>query len=178
MKINEYELSCENKRRYTKLDTVKVLGKDYDLVVEYKLIKTPSLNFEKNEIQVSLPLSFKKMENSQTVTTIMEKMYEKLAEKEIENAMEKTRVLLDGIAPEDYSIERMKNPLTLAKCIDNKIIVNPDIVMHNRKLIEYIILHEFCHLKYKNHTKAFYNMIKTYMPDYEKIAKGLNGIAY
>ena len=174
-KINEYELSCENKKRYTKIETVKVLGKDYDLEVLYKMIKKPSLSFENDKIQVVLPNQFKKMENQEIVTILMNKMYEKIAQKEIEDVMEKTRILLD-FAPEDYEIKRMEN--RIAKCIDKKITINPDIVMYSKDIIEYVVLHEFCHLKYKNHTKSFYNMLKTYMPNYEEKAKELNGIAY
>ena len=174
-KLKEYEISCENKKTYTKIETVKVLGKDYDLEVQYKMIKTPSLSFENSKIQVVLPNQFKKMENAEIVSILMNKMYEKIAEKEIENSMEKTRLLLE-IAPEDYEIKRMEN--VLAKCKEGKITINPDIVMYSRDIIDYIILHEFCHLKYKNHTKSFYNMLKTYMPNYEEKAKELNGIAY
>ena len=174
-KLKEYEISCENKKTYTKIETVKVLGKDYDLEVQYKMIKTPSLSFEDSKIQVVIPNQFKKMENAEIVSILMNKMYEKIAEKEIENSMEKTRLLLE-IAPEDYEIKRMEN--VLAKCKEGKITINPDIVMYSRDIIDYIILHEFCHLKYKNHTKSFYNMLKTYMPNYEEKAKELNGIAY
>lgn len=174
-KLKEYELSCENKKTYKKIETVKVLGKDYDLEVQYKIIKAPSLSFESNKIQVVLPNQFKKIENAEIVSILMNKMYEKIAEKEIENTMEKTRLLLD-IAPEDYEIKKMEN--ILAKCKEGKITINPDIAMYSRDIIEYIVLHEFCHLKYKNHTKSFYNMLKTYMPNYEEKAKELNGIAY
>lgn len=174
-KIKEYEISCENKKVYTKIETVKVLGKEYDLTVQYKMIKAPSLSFQDNQIQVVLPNQFKKMENNEMVTILMNKMYEKIAEKEIENAMEKTRLLLN-IAPEDYEIKRMDH--VIAKCKEGKITINPNIVMYSKDIIEYIVLHEFCHLKYKNHTKSFYNMIKTYMPNYEEKEKELNGVAY
>ena len=102
-------------------------------------------------------------------------MYEKIAEKEIENAMEKTRIMLD-MAPEDYEIRKIEN--TLAVCKNKKITINPEIVKYSRDVIEYIVLHEFCHLKYKNHTKSFYNMLKTYMPNYEKIEKKLEKVSY
>ena len=112
------------------------------------MIKTPSLSIENNKIQVVIPNQFKKMENQEIVSILMKKMYEKIAEKELENVMEKTRLLLD-IAPEDYEIKEMEN--TIAKCKEGKIIINPNIVMYSKDIIEYIVLHEFCHLKYKNH---------------------------
>ena len=80
--------------------------------------------------------------------------------------MEKTRLMV-GFAPEDYEIVEMKD--CLAKCTDDKkILINPRIIKYDRKIIEYIILHEFCHLKYKNHTKSFYNLVERYVPDYSK----------
>ena len=105
----------------------------------------------------------------------MDKMYEKLAEKEIERAMEKTRILTN-IAPEDYKIVKMEK--ILAKCKEQNITISPEVAMFSRETIDYIVLHEFCHLKYKNHTKSFYNMLKTYMPNYEEKVKELNGMSY
>ena len=33
-------------------------------------------------------------------------------------------------------------------------------------LTEYVIIHEFCHFKYPNHSKKFYDYVKIYCPDY------------
>ncbi len=174
-KIKEYEESCQEKTNNRKVETIKVLGKNYDVQVQYRILKTPSLTFENNRIQVILPMQFKKLENTEVISILMNKMYEKIAEKEIERAMEKTRLLLE-LAPEDYTIKRIEG--VLAKCKEGIITVNPNIAMYRRDIIDYIVLHEFCHLKYKNHTKSFYQMLKTYMPNYEEKAKELNGIAY
>ncbi len=115
------------------------------------------------------------MNNDQIVKMLIEKMYDMVAKKEIERAMEKTRIIM-GIAPENYEIVRLKN--NIAKCVNKNIIINPDIVMYNRETIEYIVTHEFCHLKYKNHTKSFYDMLKSYIPNYEKLEEELNKISY
>lgn len=174
-KIKEYEIACEEKNKYTKLKTIKVLGENYDLVINYRKIDVPSLEFAKNQIQITLPIKFKNIENTELVNILMEKMYAKIAEKEIERAMEKTRIMLE-IAPEDYEIKNIEG--SIAICKDKKIIINPNIVMYSKDVIDYIVLHEFCHLKYKNHTKSFYNMLKTYMPNYEEKAKEINGNSY
>ena len=95
-------------------------------------------------------------------------MYEQIAKVEIERAMEKTRLLL-GFAPEDYEIKNMKKEV--ARCIENKITVNTKIVMFHRNIIDFIILHEYCHLKYKTHSKNFYRMIEKYEPNFEEYEK-------
>ena len=69
-------------------------------------------------------------------------------------------------APEDYSIEEMKS---ISKCTkDGKIIINPEIIKYDKEIIEYIILHEFVHLKYKTNSKGFNKMMIEYMPNYKK----------
>ena len=65
---------------------IQVLGNEYDLLVQYKNIKTPSLSFKEQKIEVLLPNKFKKMENTEIVNILMNKMYEKIAEKESQNA--------------------------------------------------------------------------------------------
>ena len=121
---------------------------------------------ENNIIKVNLPKKYKKIYNESMTDILIDKMYFKIAEKELEGIMEKTRLMV-GFAPEDYEIVEMKD--CLAKCTDDKkILINPRIIKYDRKIIEYIILHEFCHLKYKNHTKSFYNLVERYVPDYSK----------
>jgi predicted metal-dependent hydrolase len=40
-------------------------------------------------------------------------------------------------------------------------------------LIDYIILHELCHIKQKNHGKGFYDLLETFLPDYKNLQKEL-----
>lgn len=40
-------------------------------------------------------------------------------------------------------------------------------------LVEYVIIHEFCHFKYPNHSKSFYLYVSKYCPDYKKRVKQL-----
>lgn len=156
--------------------TVKVLGKDYSFKVNYKNIKGPILSLEENKIKITLPIKFKKTDLSPILKHLIKKMYMTLAEKEIEMAMEKARQSLN-FAPEDYEIYELND--VLGKCtFDKKIIINPDIVMFDRKIIEYVVFHEFCHLKYKNHTKKFYELIEKHIPEYSKYAKIINTFQY
>lgn len=174
-KLNEYEEAHKDKKEYVKLKNVRVLGQNYDLAVKYKLIDAPNLSVEQSRILVTLPYKYKKLKNDELVEMLINKMYDMVAKKEIERVMEKTRILVN-MAPEDYEIKRMKN--TLALCINEKITINPDIAMYSKEVIEYIVLHEFCHLKYKNHTKSFYDMVATYIPNYELYANEISKLKY
>ena len=161
-KIKEYE-----DQNIPNIQCVKIFGKNYDVKVEYKNIKTPELNIRENsEIEIILPNKYKKIGNEQILKMSIEKMYEQIANQEIDNIMEKVRIML-GIAPEEYVITKMNN--TLGKCTDGKIIfINPELMKYKKEIIEYVIAHEFCHLKYKTHGKRFYQILEKNIPEYKK----------
>ncbi len=146
---------------------VPVLGIDYRVKITYKNIKVAELNIENKTIKISLPNKYKKTNNKVILDLAIEKMYEQIAKVEIENVMEKMRIML-GFAPEDYEIKKLKNKL--GKCENQKITIHPEIVKYSREIIEYVVLHQYCHLKYKNHCKSFYELIAKYQPDYEEFS--------
>ena len=144
---------------------VPVLGTDYKVKIIYKNIKIAELDVEDKIIKISLPNKYKKANNERILDIAIDKMYEQIAKVEVERAMEKTRILL-GFAPEDYEIRKMSEEL--GRCEENKITINPEIVKYDREVIDYIVLHEYCHLKYKSHCKSFEKMIEKYEPNYKK----------
>lgn len=144
---------------------VPVLGTDYKVKIIYKNVKVAELDVEDRIIKISLPNKYKKANNERILDIAIDKMYEQIAKVEVERAMEKTRILL-GFAPEDYEIKKISD--LLGKCEENKITINPEIVKYDREVIDYIVLHEYCHLKYKSHCKSFEKMIEKYEPNYKK----------
>ena len=49
-----------------------------------------------------------------------------------------------------------------------KIILNPELIKAPIVCINYVILHELCHLVHHNHSKAFYRLLENFMPDWQK----------
>lgn len=157
------------------IKTAKIFGIGYELKISYKYIKSPKLEIKNKEIEIYLPNKYKKIDNTVIVELLLDKMYEAIANKEIDNIMEKVRTTLK-FAPEDYKI--MKLDKRLGKCLANRIIINPEIVKYRKEIIEYIIFCEFCNIKVKRHSKKFQEMIKTYIPNYENYEYELIGIQY
>ena len=163
-KVQEYQ---EKNNIYTEKGSINILGVTHTIHLYYKHVTSPNINLINHNIEVTLPNKYKKMDVSEILNILIEKLYCKIAQQEIERAMEKIRLMV-GFAPEDYSIQKLENNL-LGTCIteDKKIIISPEVVKYNRKTIEYVVLHQFCHLKYKIHAKGFWQMVKKYMPDYK-----------
>ena len=152
---------------------VKIFGEEISVKVFYSKIQNPELNLNGNIIYVNLPKKYKKIKNLEIVKIAIEKMYDEIARIEIEKAMEETRIMLKGLAPENFEIKRISNKLaTMTK--DKTLIINPEIVKYSKQVLKYVILYEFCHLKYKTNCKSFYEMLKNYMSNYEEYNYVLN----
>ena len=164
-KLKEYQ---EKNNAYTDKGSISILGVTHKICLYYKNIKTPTINLVNHSIEIFFPNKYKKMDTAQILNILIEKLYAKIAEQEIEQIMEKVRLMV-GFAPENYFIKKIENNM-LGTCITEKqeIIISPDIVKCDRKTIEYIVLHQFCHLKYKIHSKGFWQMIEKYMPEYKR----------
>ena len=170
-KIEEYQ---QQNMVYSDKGNIIVLGASHQVRLYYKSVDAPSINLVNRTIEVVLPNKYKKIETAQVLKILVDKLYEKVAEQEVERAMEKTRLLL-GYAPEDYEVKKMANNIMAHfSSEEQKISINYNIAKYNRNVIDYIVLHEFCHMKYKIHTKNFWKIIAKYMPSYERILKGLS----
>ena len=174
-KLEEYE---ESKKAVIAPDKsrVQLFGQIYQVELRYKMVNLPEVNLERNKILLTVPNKYRKMDSEKVLDALLDKMYSSIAEKEVERAMEKTRIRL-GFAPEDFQICKMKN--VLGKCTPERtIVINPDIVKFSRETIEYVVLHEYCHLKYKNHSKYFHREVAKYLPNYKNFQDAISNYQY
>jgi len=145
--------------------TVSVLGKSLNLNIDFKNINVPELDMNDKEVNLFLPVRYKKIGTVEIVSEAIKKMYSEIAEIEIANSMEKIRVML-GFAPEDYTIKRM--PDTFIKNARNKtIIINPYITKYSRKIIETSLIQAFCKTKHKENSKEYKVLLKNAIEKYE-----------
>lgn len=147
---------------------IKVWGEDYYAKLIYKNIKIIEINIKSNSIEINLPNKYKRINSKKLLEIVTRRIYDMTAEVEIESIMEKTRIMLRGLAPEDYRIERLSNGrLANFDFISRIITINPDIVKYRREILEYTVLYEFCHLKYRRKVKGFKDMLRAHMPEYQ-----------
>ena len=55
--------------------------------------------------------------------------------------------------------------------MQNNISINYKLLQFDKKCIEYVVLHELCHIKEKNHSKKSWNLVSLYMPQYKEVEK-------
>ena len=169
-KLKEFEKKSFKEKSYVSGEVFKVLGNDYTLNIEYGDFEKASVNLNNGYINICVS------ENCETVKIkeLIEKMYYKIALMIVDKSVNMWKNILK-IAPDVVVIKKLKT--AWGKCNSKrKITINPDLMKYDQRVIDYVVLHEFCHLRYMNHSKDFWNMVGKFMPDYKDLKKELKNV--
>lgn len=169
-KLKELEKKSFKEKSYVSGEVFKVLGNDYILNIEYGDFEKASVNLDNGYINICVS------ENCETenIKELIEKMYYKIALMIVDKSVNMWKNILK-IAPDVVVIKKLKT--AWGKCNSKrKITINPDLMKYDQRVIDYVVLHEFCHLRYMNHSKDFWNMVGKFMPDYKDLKKELKNV--
>ena len=87
-------------------------------------------------------------------------------------ACHKRFVMLDLPFPE-FQIRAMKSQW--GSCTPSgKIILNIKLIQLPKKFIDYVIIHELCHLKEHKHNRIFYDLLTRILPEWESLREDMN----
>ena len=165
----------KQKKEYINDEQINILGEKYKLKIIYGDIdiKTTTINIVEHNVIIKLPFKYikDKQKEKNEIKKILDLFYLNLAKKEIKNAMEIVTKEV-GLYPNEYKIKKLKRSFGICSSKKN-ISLNIDLVRYSKKAIKYVVLHEICHLKYMNHSKKFWAMVKLYMDDYKEVSKEL-----
>lgn len=169
-KLKEFEKKSFKEKSYVSGEVFKILGNDYILNIEYGDFEKASVNLDNGYINICVS------ENCETakIKELIEKMYYKVALMIVDKSVNMWKNILK-IAPDVVVIKKLKT--AWGKCNSKrKITINPDLMKYDQRVIDYVVLHEFCHLRYMNHSKDFWNMVGKFMPDYKDLKKELKNV--
>lgn len=166
--LNKIKIAKEN-RNNLKENIVKILGKD----VEKKIIKS---DLERMRLtDTSIYIYSKNINNAEINNKLFEWKFEKL-KAILEEYLEKyTRLLNTNI--NYYQIKKLSSAWGIYHKKENYITFNFDLIEKDIECIEYVVLHELCHIFYMNHQKDFWALVEKYIPDYKIRRKNLKSFS-
>jgi predicted metal-dependent hydrolase len=144
-------------RRYVSGESYLYLGRQYRLkVVESKVER---VQLSRGYLTVSVGNTAEKLHIAQ----LLENWYRNRARR----VFEEQYPVLD--------IRAMKT--RWGSCtITGRILLNPKLIQVPKNLIDYVILHELCHLKECNHNATFYGLLNRVLPNWRELKHTLNTI--
>ena len=144
--------------------TVSILGKAYKLNINYAKRENVKVERLENEVNIILPNIYKNSNNEEIINMCIQKIYNEVAKREVENGMEFARYIF-GFAPEDYKIKRINDEYY--KYSNKILIINPDIAAFSREIIYTTIIKAFCKVKYREGSKNYEKAIEKGIREYE-----------
>lgn len=158
--------------------------------MEYKIIysriKNVYIHIKDGEVIVKAPRRVSKKEIDKIVKSKEEWIKKTLAKTKIKSEKEKLytdeefKTIVEetaneliretGLIPNKVRIRDIK--YAWGSCSANKnVTISYKLIYYSKDVIKYVILHELCHIKYMNHSKAFWDLVANYMPNYKEIKK-------
>lgn len=140
-------------------DSIKILGKN----VEKKVIQSDLERISLTDRNIFI--YSKNIEEIEIEKKFLEWKYNKLKEI-IEEAIEKYTKLLNTEI-NYYKIKKLSSAWGIYHRKENYISFNIDLIEKDIESIDYVVLHEICHIFYMDHQKKFWSLVEKYMPDYK-----------
>ena len=151
------------KREYVSGETHLYLGKKYILKIR------KSENESVKLIGGELFIFCKNPHSTMRVKNLLSGWYRSHCEKRFEDTFQKCLLHFKSfkIDTPNFTIKRMRN--RWGSCTPKgQIILNPELIRVSSKCLEYVIIHELCHLIQPNHSNEFYKLQESILPDWER----------
>lgn len=156
----------DQKKRYVEGETYLYLGTEYPLnITVLDSIKKPLASFNGSAISVEIPAKASEELVPVLVKKAIWEFYRKCAEEKVERISNIYSKKLD-ISPPVFKVKHQKRRWGSCSS-DNMLRINFQLIMAPPKQLEYVVVHELCHVKEKNHSKNFWRLVGEFMPDYE-----------
>lgn len=159
-------------REYVSGETHFYLGRRHKLIVKISGAQPSEIKLLRGKLEVSLPIAdraaVRRRLNAWYYARATQYLGNKLAE--ICNRI----TWVNDLPP--FRLMRMKTQW--GSCSPNGIIyLNPALIRAPRHCIEYVILHELCHLVEHNHSKRFFDLLTMNMPEWQVAKQELDSMA-
>jgi predicted metal-dependent hydrolase len=157
-------------RQYVSGETHLYLGKQYRLKVMEADI--PAVKLARGRFCIFTPHPTNKKTLQQQLDTWYKAKARQVFSEQLEHCLKRVAVIGIEATPALHIRTMQKR---WGSCSASGIILlNLKLIQARKALIDYIIIHELCHLKEHNHSRAYYQLLDRVMPDWQARREELN----
>jgi len=140
------------------------LGKEYTLEIVEKDLSKAEVLMQEDTMAVYISQGLSEESRKQAIKEALIKWYRQRFAEIVKERIEKYSLQLK-VAPCKVVIKDQKTRWGSCSKKGN-INLNWRLVMAPIDIIDYVVVHELCHLKFMNHSKDFWNLVKSILPNY------------
>ncbi|AKB80893.1 hypothetical protein MSBR3_0315 [Methanosarcina barkeri 3] len=157
----------DQKKQYCEGEIYLYLGREYPLRITLtNNVKRPLAFFKDSELMVEIPENTSEDQVSFPVKKAVWNFYSKCAEEEVEKLLKIYSKKLEVTTPV-FKVKHQNK--RWGSCSAKNILrINFQLIMAPPRQLEYVVVHELCHIKEKNHSARFWKLVRELMPDYEE----------
>ena len=147
-------------------EQISLLGKVYTLrLVQSNVFSEPY--FSESEIVVYVSEDMPK----ERIKLLVDRLIGDFTKKSVSEVFERL-CEVTGLYPNKVTIKKLKSRWGSCSSGGN-ISINSDMIYHDAECLEYVVIHELCHLRHMDHSAEFWALVERYCPDRKRIRKKL-----
>ena len=153
-------------RLYIPGETHLYLGRQYKLVINKTEQNKTNINLGKGLFTITT--------KNDNIEQIIQKFYKSKADIIFKELLDQLLSRFPQFNTYDIRLTHRFMKKRWGSCsMNGNILLNTELIKANKACIEYVILHELCHLIHPNHSKDFYRILTEVLPSWEKIKLNL-----
>lgn len=152
-------------------DKFLLQGQEYDLVVRRKVSKRTQVVLKPLHIEIAIHEKLTEKEARETVKKALINFYKKIANLVVKERTEHFGKLY-GFRYNNITIKTLKS--RWGSCSREKNLnFNWRLIMTPTPVLDYVVVHEVCHLKQMNHSPRFWDLVEVQCPKHKQFKKWL-----
>jgi hypothetical protein len=165
-KISQHDRKAE--RKLVSGESLPYLGRNYQIKLVYQTQREikASMKVERGQFLITVGRRWSRERKQEAIRTVLRGWYRDRAYNYINGVAERYSQRL-GVKYRSIQIYEMQTRWGSGGT-SGRLRFNWRTFMAPRRLVEYVVVHELCHLRHDHHSPAFWRMLAAAMPDYEQ----------
>ena len=162
-------------RRFTDGERLYYLGEQIPIIADTALDGRVSVSLEDGAFQISTPTGISEEDRAAAVKEVVERWYRREAARLLPEIVERWQSRVSWKKPTQVLIRSQRRRWGSCSS-DGSIRLNCRIIMAERALIDYVVVHELAHLAVMDHSPRYWKRVERALPDYRVRRKRLNEV--
>ncbi len=162
-------------KRFVTGEIFPLLGEAFTLKLTSSDFKKPFLQLDLDQLQFFYPEKWDLLQKKEKEVLLKKYLTDFYQTHAITHLNQRVRVLSEAVKLFPKKIGFRNQKTRWGSCSsDSSITLNWKLVAFDQELVDYVIIHELCHIQHANHSKRFWTLVETHCPDYKRLNKQLN----